>query len=269
MLHDVVVYSTVKAAARPPHSKLLQFANPDVAVADRVVVVLQRQGKFFRTGYIGRALMVSGRTGGFDVILYEHAIVQNRESRWTQKFSGSIKTWAVKNDVVDLPLTRRARGVHKGRELTIDGSRLAIGVGFTLVGVEDLDFVETVKKDAAIAAILIFALRRIGLGEFDVKLAVAEGVASVKLAGFRHNFEVTVFYFPFRRIAVFVLPLGKILAVEEDDGVGGRSPGSFLRACGAWVDRDRDRAIPVVDFPFGIDLRLRECGGRDKKRQAG
>jgi hypothetical protein len=41
MIHDALVYSTVKAAARPPHSKLFQFAEPDVAVADWVVVVLQ------------------------------------------------------------------------------------------------------------------------------------------------------------------------------------------------------------------------------------
>jgi len=42
MVHDVLVYSTVKAAARPPHSTLFQFAEPNVAVADWVVVVLER-----------------------------------------------------------------------------------------------------------------------------------------------------------------------------------------------------------------------------------
>jgi hypothetical protein len=33
-----LIYSTVKAAARPPYSKLFQFAQPNVAVADWMIV---------------------------------------------------------------------------------------------------------------------------------------------------------------------------------------------------------------------------------------
>lgn len=43
MIHGTLVYSTVKAAARPPHSKLLQFADADIAVADGITVILRSQ----------------------------------------------------------------------------------------------------------------------------------------------------------------------------------------------------------------------------------
>jgi hypothetical protein len=144
---------------------------------------------------------------------------------------------------------------------------LTVGVGFVFVRVEDLHFVEAVEEDAAVATVLILALRGLRLGEFNVKLAVAEGFFGVQVAGFGDYFEVAVFYFPFGRAAVFVLPFGEIFAVEQDEGVGGRTARSFWCACGAGVDYWRDGAIGVVDLPFGVDLGLSESSGREEKRE--
>ena len=52
---------TVKAAARPLHSKLFQFADPNVAIADWMIVILQGQGELFRPGDVRRAHVVAGR----------------------------------------------------------------------------------------------------------------------------------------------------------------------------------------------------------------
>jgi hypothetical protein len=46
--------------ARPT---LLQFADPDVAVADWVIVILQRQREFFWAGGVGRPHVVAGGAG--------------------------------------------------------------------------------------------------------------------------------------------------------------------------------------------------------------
>src|SRR5882762_7185651 len=174
-----------------------------------------------------------------------------------QELSGSVEARAAKNDVVDLPLARRARGVHLRRKLPVNGRGLAVGVSLALVRVEHLHLVNTVQKDAAVTAILILAFRGIWLCKFDVKLAIAEGVFGVELTSFGHDFEISVFYFPFRSRAIFVLPLGEVFAVEEDSRVGRCMAGGFLRASGAGLDHRRHRAIAVMNFVFGIDLGLR------------
>src|SRR6266852_6808966 len=166
-------------------------------------------------------------------------------TRGPQEFTGSVETRAVKDDVVDLPLARRSRGVHLRRKLAVNGRGLAVGIGFTLIRVEHLHFVNTVQKDTAVAAILILAFWGIWLGEFNVELAIAEGIFGIELTSFRHNFEISVFHFPFGGAAVFMLPLGEIFAVEENGGVGRYTPRGLLRACGTGVDHGRQRAIAI------------------------
>src|SRR6266568_2145048 len=112
--------------------------------------------------------MVRGGAGEFDVILYEHAIVKNGFARGTRQLSGRIKTRAMKNDVVSLPLARRARSVHQRRILAIDRRGLPVGIRLALIGIEDLRFVESLQENAAVAAVLVFAFRGRRLGKFDV-----------------------------------------------------------------------------------------------------
>src|SRR5882762_2535334 len=174
-----------------------------------------------------------------------------------QELSGSVEARAVKDDVVDLPLARRSRGVHLRRKLAVNGRGLAVGIGFTLIRVEHLHLINTVQEDAAVAAILILTLRGIWLGEFNVELAIAEGVLGVELTSFRYDFEIAAFHFPFGGAAVFMLPLGEIFAIEENGCVRRCMASGFLRAGGSWLDHRRHRAIAVMDFVFGIDLGLR------------
>src|SRR5882762_9772521 len=175
--------------------------------------------------------MMPRRAGEFNVVLHEHAIVEGGDASGPQELSGSVEARAVKDDVVDLPLARRSRGVHLRRKLAVNGRGLAVGIGFTLIRVEHLHLINTVQEDAAVAAILILTLRGIWLGEFNVELAIAEGV--------------------------FVLPLGEIFAVEENGRVRRCMAGSFLRAGGSRLDHWWHRAIAIMDFVFGIDLSLR------------
>src|SRR5882762_6710094 len=155
---------------------------------------------------------MAGRAGQLNIVLDEHAIMKSSDTSRAQELAGSVEARAAKNDVVDLPLARRARGVHLRRKLPVNGRGLAVGISFTLIRVEHLHLVDTVQEDAAVAAILILAFWGIWLGKFNVKLAIAEGVFGVELASFRHHFEISVFHFPFRGAGVFVLPLGEIFA---------------------------------------------------------
>src|SRR5216684_2203445 len=211
---------------------------------------------------------MAGRTGQLDIVLDQDAVVERGDASWAKKFSGGIEARAVENDVVGLPLRWRARGVHEGRELAVDRGCLAVGVSFIFVGVEDLHFVEAVQEDAAVAAVLILTFRGLRLGEFDVELAIAERFAGVDVAGLGDDFEISVLYFPLGWRAVFALPLGEIFSVEKDDSVGGRAAGRFLCACRAGIDYWRDRAVRVVDLPFGVDLGLSQReGGEGEERE--
>jgi len=213
---------------------------------------------------------MAGGAGQLDVVLDQHSVVERRDVRRAKKFSGGIEARPMENDVIDLPLSGGARRVHQGRELAVDCGGLPVGIGLAFVGIEDLHFVEAVQEDATVAAVLILTLRRLRFGEFDVELAVAEGFFGVDVAGLGDDFESSVFHFPLGWRAIFALPLGETFAVEENDGVGGRTAWSFWCACCAGIDYWRDRAIGVVDLPFGVDLGLRERGGYAcEKRETG
>ena len=165
-------------------------------------------------------------------------------------------------------MARRTRSVDERRILAVDGGGLAVGVGFVLVGIEHLNFVESHQKNAAVAAILAFALWRNGFGKLHVQLAIAEGRFCVDVAGFGHHFEIAVFHFPLGGGAVFIEPLREIFSVEEHDGVGGRFAGRVLSAGGSGSDDRRHGAIEIVDFPFGVHLGLGRRGGEQQYSDA-
>ena len=122
------------------------------------------------------------------------------------------------DDVVDLPLPRRQGGVDLRRGLTINRGRLAVGVRAVVVAVEHLDLVESLEKDAAVAAFLTVTARRRGFGELDVNLHVAEFLERVDAAAVGDHGPVG--QLPCGWVADVVRPRGEVVAVEEDHGVG-------------------------------------------------
>src|SRR6266568_296871 len=89
-----------------------QFADPDVAVAHRMAMILQRQRQFFWLRFVRRPLAMSRRAAQFHIVLHQHAIVKNGFAGRTEQFAVFRKTRPVKNNVVALPLAGRARSVH-------------------------------------------------------------------------------------------------------------------------------------------------------------
>src|SRR6266704_6249242 len=89
-----------------------QFADPDVAVAHWMVMVLQRQRQFFWLRFVRRPLAMSRRAAQFHIVLHEHAVVKNGLARGAKQLSLFIKTRPVKNNVVAMPFAGRARSVH-------------------------------------------------------------------------------------------------------------------------------------------------------------
>src|SRR5277367_2599810 len=113
------------------------------------------------------------------------------------------------NDVVSLPLARRARGVDQRRILAINSGGASVRVGPVIVGIEHLDFVTShAEKDAAVSTALSIAVRRGWGGPFDMKLAVPEVLQGADVPAASHAFHVTVAHDPLGGRAVHRHPLG-------------------------------------------------------------
>src|SRR4051812_37327183 len=101
------------------------------------------------------------------MILDEHSVVKCCQVGGRLDFS-ILETGSGKNNIVNLPLTRWARGVHQRRVLSVHGGGAAIRVGPIVIAVEDLKFVLAEEEDAAVAPALAIAFRRIGCGKLDM-----------------------------------------------------------------------------------------------------
>ena len=190
-----------------------EFADPDVAILDGVVVPLQHEG-----GFGGMVLGVAGsflmHGGSLQVLgcLHDDAVEEDRDLRGGDHFA-VFGDGGFEDDVVALPFALRGSGIDEGWELSVDGTGLAIGVGLVGVAFHHLDFVFAHEKDAGVAAALSVDFAVGGDAVFDVKLTVAEFFfRSERLGGGDED-------------AVFDLPLSfpsvGVGAVEEDLGIGG------------------------------------------------
>ena len=206
------------------------------------------------------------------MVLDHDAVVENRYGRFFDKAALVVPARRFKNDVVGLPFARRFAGVDQRRRLAVDGRALAVRVSLGLEGVEHLNFVHAVDENAAVAAALACASGRGGLGKFDVQLEIGPLAARANAAA-APGLDATIPHWPGRSLPPAVLPLGKVLAIEEDLGIRGRR--GVLAEGRPWGDDAGLRAIRVVQVPFaarehrrvpeainGFSRRGRGIGGR-------
>jgi len=220
---------------------LAEFADPDVAEANRIAVVLERNGLLFGMRTIGNAFEPTGGTSELDIILHEDTIVKNCNAGGRPEIVQVAEAGGGVNDIVGLPLARRERGIHKRRILAIDGSSGTIGVGGALIRIENLDFVAVeAEEDTTIAAALAFAVGGSRRGPLDVELAIAEILKRANVAAAFDTFHVAIFGDPLCGRSVHADPLGNIFAVKKHRCVGRRGAGFFR---GAWYCRSNDRRL--------------------------
>ena len=202
-----------------------ELPNPDVSIADGVVVVLQSQRQ------LGRVLTVRWREGvrtltlpqteDGGVVLNQHTIMQNCERVGANDSPFRIKSRTVENDVVGLPLAGRSAHIDQGRVLAVDCRCLPVRVGLALVGIKYLDFIiiEVHHEDPAVPSILILAVGRVGSGPFHVELVIAESLLGFDVASARNYLEIALANFPWGRPAFDRFPGGKVFAVEKNNGI--------------------------------------------------
>lgn len=245
-----------------------QFPNPDVAVANRVPMVLQRERQLVLVTPVGFALQPARGTDQFDVVLHQHPVVQHGQTGGRHDGSFATESWAGEEDIVGLPFPWRPGGVDQGRVLSVGRGRLPVGVGDASVGIQHLDLVEAHQEHPAVSPALARALRRRGCRPLDMELTVPERLQGADVPAALDAFQRTLPDDPSGSRSVQTHPGIQSRPVEEDGGIGRRAAGAFRSAGRAGVDHGRAGPRPVVLRPIE-DRGFSGGGGESEAEQGG
>src|SRR5690554_1022574 len=168
--------------------------------------------------YLGKS-DIGGGAADDRMVLDHDAVMQHGDSGRCAVGAVFLEGGRGIDDIVAVPLARFPHGVHQGRCLLVDAGRLSVHIGFVLVAVEDLDLVDSLQEESAVAATLAFALDPFRYAPLDVQLEVAKLPFRLDIARSSLHGENAVLYRPSCRAAFDALPLRKVLAVEEEDGI--------------------------------------------------
>ena len=105
-----------------------------------------------------------------DIILDEDTILEDCEACLAVNFA-IFEGGAMEDNVIGLPFAGFFAGINERRISAIKSAALAVGVGFIVIIIEDLDFVNFHEEDTGVAAALGIADYFFGSREFEVQLA--------------------------------------------------------------------------------------------------
>ena len=131
-------------------------------------MVLQDQGQFLRVSPVYGYTPIRRRAPDRGIVLYQDPVVDHGNPCRRNHTAAAAEDRCGKNDIVRLPFARRQAGIDQRGYLFVDRSRLAIAVGLMLVGIQHLNFIQPLEKDAAVASILAFFQGLGGATPFDM-----------------------------------------------------------------------------------------------------
>src|SRR5579883_92054 len=175
--------NTRRAYATPFAKHSLHRHNPDVAIHNRVAVVLELEG----AGRGGFFLTAGAFLRELNVVVNLHAVVIDRRAAVLRLLAIRAELGGRELDVVGLPHHWREAHIHERFVLRVDPTALVV---FTLQAeaIENLTFVAVLNVHAAISALLTGAVGHPRQAEFDVRLERAE----LLLARFTDTHELAV-----------------------------------------------------------------------------
>src|SRR5205807_6482166 len=198
----VITCIRLRSFASSGFSKL---PEPNITITYRASVILQDQrtlrGDPFEGGGGCRSAI------DWDMVLDQHAIVQNRERAGLRAALGAGFR-RVENDVIYLPLSWPPARIDERGGVAIEGGGLAIRISFILEAIQHLNLITAQKINTAIAAALAFPLRFGGRRPFDMQLHVTEFVARKNVPRVRH-LHISILDFPRRGVRLRIPPTGK------------------------------------------------------------
>ena len=152
------------------------------------------------------------------MVVHDDAVVDNCGIGRADQVD-AVKTRCRPQNVVGLPLAGGTAGVDQRRIFAVYGSRNTVGVGRIFIAVQDLYFVASHEKDAAVAPPLTISLDFGWAGKLQVSTYVAKVGIGLNIARARHDFHIAIFNFPARIATANAAPTREVTAVKEHDGV--------------------------------------------------
>jgi hypothetical protein len=193
--------------------------EPDVAVADEILVVLEKE----RTGLVDFLVDGgAGHPGEGDVVLDERAVEENAQAGGVENGMVFPAAGRAEGDVVALPLRGRQTGIGQGRRLVVDGTAIARAGDVDAVGIEHLHLVAALQENTAVALVLTGGLGHVRAAEFEVEEEVGEAGLGHDIARTGDDMEDAVLvHAPAGGLALAGGPASEIGIVEEADGILG------------------------------------------------
>ena len=224
-----------------------------------------------RTGTVRAHLRetdVLGRSDDCGVVLYEHSVLYNGYTGERTVCSVFLEHRSRVDDVIHVPLSRLAHGVHERCGLLVDTSSLTVDISAVVVAVEHLKLIHTLQIDTAVAACLSLTVDVLRYAPLYVELEVVELLLGADVALALVHGHHAVGYSPFGRTALRVLPCREVAAVKQHDGIRRSCEAASLQIC-ARCDNRSDRSVELRHFRAHAFLGTRAaCRGKHQSRRA-
>lgn len=153
----------------------VERTDPNIAKGHWAPVSCERDWATADLVSVVRQDLVAGGAVDLLVAMHEDAIVEHGHIAWRLEIA-VFKDGGGEDNVVGLPLTRWAGDVDERRCLGINGGALAVWIKRFVKGIEDLNFVETVKKHAIVALVIPRTIKVRGHHPLQVKLEISESL---------------------------------------------------------------------------------------------
>ena len=149
---------------------------PDIAEADGISVILQKECESIGMFSIGKSFVIFGVCGAgeLDMIVDDNSVVENRQKGRLFKLSIGIESGTGEDDIVCLPQAWGPAGIDQRWMLPVDGRGHSVGVSGVMVAIENLNFIQAHQIDTAVAPSLALTFDFGRSGPFDMELAVPE-----------------------------------------------------------------------------------------------
>src|SRR5689334_4620326 len=129
-------------------ASLLQLPNPNIPKADRRALIAVRL-QFDRRSIvllIKRLTDIQRLSFQRKVILHQHTVEEHSRIRRRLHRPVIIKYWSSPHDIIGLPLSRLATGIHQRSRLLVNACGHPIHVSLILVGIQDLQLISGVAR---------------------------------------------------------------------------------------------------------------------------
>ena len=159
-------------------------------------MILNADREFTRVRRVRRLRCVRRRAFDCAVILNEHAVEEHRHRACLLQRAIGVELWRVEDHIVRVPLAIRIARIHEWRVLPVHRAGHAVDIRLVGVRPQDLQLITAHEENAAVAAMLIFAMAGLRHHPFNVELARPEGILRLNVATAWRDAEFAVLHSP-------------------------------------------------------------------------